>query len=94
VNPYTWVGAGLGTADATALAGRLTAWHDAMVTHERALRRGRAEAACDEDCPHAEARTLWVEAVEVFGSRADDLGFLRSRAMQSNAARRLLKTAV
>jgi hypothetical protein len=35
---------------------------------------------CDEECPHAEARTLWVEAREVFGDRARQLTFLRSRA--------------
>jgi hypothetical protein len=94
VNPYTWVGAALGTTDATALAARLTAWHDATVTHERALQQGRADAVCDDDCPHAEAGTLWLEALDVFGSRADDLGFLRSQAMQSNASRRALKPAV
>ena len=36
--------------------------------------------ACDEDCPHVEARTLWAEALATFGKRANDLAFLRSRA--------------
>jgi hypothetical protein len=36
---------------------------------------------CDEECPHAEARALWIEALEVFGERAQELTFLRSRAM-------------
>lgn len=63
------------------LAERLVAWHDAMVTHERS-RRGRAQAtACDDDCPHAEARTLWAEAVATLGATAHDLTFLRSRAL-------------
>ena len=80
MNLYTMVGSGLGTAEATALSARLATWHDAMVAHERKIRAGRADAVCDEECPHAEARTLWVEALEVFGDRAQDLTFLRSRA--------------
>jgi hypothetical protein len=80
MNLYTMVGSGLGTAEATALSARMATWHDAMVAHERKIRVGRADAVCDEECPHAEARTLWVEALEVFGARAQDLTFLRSRA--------------
>jgi hypothetical protein len=63
-----------------ALSARLATWHDAMVTHERQIRAGRAEAVCDEECPHAEAHALWVEALEVFDDRAQELTFLRSRA--------------
>jgi hypothetical protein len=80
MNVYTMVGSGLGTTEATALSARLAAWHDAMVAHERKIRAGRADAECDEECPHSEARTLWIEALEVFGDRAEELTFLRSRA--------------
>jgi hypothetical protein len=79
MNLYSMVGAGNGTAEATALSARLATWHDAMVAHERKLRTGR-EDACDEECPHAEARRLWGEALERFGDRARELTFLRSRA--------------
>jgi hypothetical protein len=80
MNLYTMVGSGIGTPEATALSTRLAGWHDAMVAHERKIRAGRADAMCDEECPHAEARTLWIEALEVFGDRAQELTFLRSRA--------------
>ena len=76
---YTMVGSGNTTLAATALRVRLASWHDAMVAHERKIRAGRTEA-CDEECPHAEARTLWVEAQDVFGDHARELTFLRSRA--------------
>jgi hypothetical protein len=79
MNPYLMVGFGNGSAEAAALSARLASWHDAMVAHERKIRAGR-EHACDEKCPHAEARTLWVEALEIFGDRAQELTFLRSRA--------------
>jgi hypothetical protein len=79
MNPYSMVGSGNGTPEALALSARLATWHDAMVAHERKIRAGR-EDVCDEECPHAEARTLWVEAREVFGDRARQLTFLRSRA--------------
>jgi hypothetical protein len=52
-----------------------------MVAHERRLRAGRSGDACDEECSHAEARTLWAEALEAFGERAHGLTFLRSRAL-------------
>ena len=83
MNMYAMVGSGLGTAEATALSARLADWHDAMVAHERKIRAGRADAVCDEECPHAEARTLWIEALEAFGDRAQELTFLRSRARRS-----------
>jgi hypothetical protein len=79
MNPYSLVGSGNGTPEAAALSARLAAWHDAMVAHERKIRAGREEV-CDEECAHAEARMLWVEALEVFGDRAQELTFLRSRA--------------
>ena len=84
MNPYTILSSGPATREAAALSARLTAWHDAMVAHERRLRAGATSDACDEECPHAEARTLWGEAIEVFGARARELTFLRSRAIASS----------
>ena len=81
MNPYAILGSGIGTTEATALHSRLTTWHDAMVAHERRLKTGRTAAACDDECPHAEARTLWAEALATLGPRASELTFLRSRAM-------------
>jgi hypothetical protein len=86
MNPYVALAARINTGDAVSLCSRLTAWHDAMVMHERSLRRRVAGEACDEECPHSEARTLWREAVTTFGSLAADLGFLRSRADQPAGA--------
>lgn len=80
MNPYARLASGSGASSASALAARLTGWHDAMVTHERRLRTGRSVDVCGEECPHAEARTLWAEALAVFGERAYELSFLRSRA--------------
>lgn len=65
---------------------RLTAWHDAMVAHERRLRASHTGERCDEECPHAEARLLWSEARATFGPGASTLVFLRSRA--TNGSRR------
>lgn len=81
MNPYATLGSGVGTEEAASLCARLNAWHDSMVAHERRLRASRTSAGCDEDCPHVEARTLWAEALATFGERANDLTFLRSRAM-------------
>ena len=83
MNPYAILGSGVGTAEAASLCARVTVWHDAMVAHERRLRMGRAGDACDDECPHVEARTLWAEAVTALGSRANELTFLRSRAVAS-----------
>lgn len=80
MNPYAILSSGLGTREATALGARLSAWHDAMVAHERRLRAGTTSDACDDECSHAEARALWSEAVATFGARAQELTFLRSRA--------------
>lgn len=85
MNLYTMVGSRIGTSEATALSARLAIWHDAMVTHERKIRVGRPSAVCDEECAHAEARTLWIEALDVFGDRAQELTFLRSRARAATA---------
>lgn len=82
MNPYATLSSGVGTHEATALSARLSAWHDAMVGHERRLRAGTTNDACDDECPHAEARALWAEAVATFGARAQELRFLRSRAVR------------
>jgi hypothetical protein len=80
MNLYKVVSSGFLTDEAVALSARLSAWHDAMVAHERLLRAGRTSDPCDDECPHAEAGALWTEAVEMFGARAQELTFLRSRA--------------
>jgi hypothetical protein len=69
-----------GTQDPASLGARLTAWHDAMVAHERRLRAGGTNDRCDDECPHAEAQALWREAVTVLGAHARELTFLQSRA--------------
>ena len=84
MNPYAMLGSGIGTNEAASLSARLSAWHDAMVAHERRLRTGTSTDVCDDECPHAEARTLWNEAVAAFGVRADELTFLRSRATEGS----------
>jgi hypothetical protein len=83
MNPYTMVSSGNDTHEAAALSARLSAWHDAMVAHERRLRAGTTADACDDECPHAEARGLWLEAVAAFGPRSQQLAFLRSRAQET-----------
>jgi hypothetical protein len=90
MNPYAILGSGVGTEEAASLCSRLNAWHDAMVAHERRLRARRTSHACDEDCPHVEARTLWAEALATFGKRANDLAFLRSRAMVASGSAELI----
>jgi hypothetical protein len=84
MNPYLMLGSGLVANDATSLLGRLAAWHDAMVAHERRLRAGQTGDTCGHECPHADARALWSEAVAVFGALAHEL--TRSRA-ETRAAR-------
>ena len=86
MNPYAIVGSGSGTAEAVSLRARLMAWHDAMVAHERRLRSGQTTDACDDECPHVEARTLWAEVSALVGPRASELTFLRSRAQDASAA--------
>jgi hypothetical protein len=88
MNPYAMLGAGVGTTEAATLSERLCEWHDSMVAHERRLRTGRTDDACDDDCPHAEARALWSEALTTFGPRAHELAFLRSRASDGTRRRR------
>ena len=86
MNPYAIVGSGIGTTEATSLRARLMAWHDAMVAHERRIRSGQTTDTCDDECPHVEARALWAEVLEMLGPRANELTFLRSRAMGASAA--------
>ena len=80
MNPYAMLGSGTDAPEANALAGRLVAWHDSMVAHERRLAGIRTADLCHDDCPHARAHILWNEAVVILGERAKQLVFLRSRA--------------
>lgn len=94
MNPYGIVTSGNGTAEAESLRARLMAWHDAMVAHERRLRSGQTRDVCDDECPHVDARTLWAETTAMLGTRADELTFLRSRALATKASSdRLVQSA-
>lgn len=76
MNMYESLGNAVGTREALELAHRLRAWHDAMVVvHQR--RAGSRRRLCAPDCPHNEARALWIDALAVYGERAHDLRFLR-----------------
>ncbi|MCC7009800.1 MAG: hypothetical protein IT184_13420 [Acidobacteria bacterium] len=79
MNLYARLGSQFNTTEAASLSTRLAEWHDAMVAHERRLRTLGADL-CDDECPHAEARALWSEALSAFGAHALELVFLRSRA--------------
>ena len=83
MNPYAMLSSRAGTSEAASLGARLSAWHDAMVAHERRLRSSRPLDACGDECPHAEARALWEEALATFGPGAAELSFLRSRANEA-----------
>ncbi len=49
MNPYMVLSSDLGTDEAMSLSAKLSAWHDATVTHERRLRTvSRADACHDE----------------------------------------------
>jgi len=85
INPYVSLSLRVGTVEAASLSARLSAWHDAMVAHERRLRDTAAKDACHDECPHVEARHLWSEALAVFGDGAHMLAFLRSRACLKDA---------
>ena len=74
---YRSVATAVGTREARDLSQRLAAWHDAMVMHRR--RAGdEAGPSCDGDCPHDQAESLWLEALEVYGERAREFAFLRT----------------
>jgi hypothetical protein len=48
-----------------------------MVMHRR--RAGDdAGPSCDVDCPHEQAESLWLEALEVYGESAREFAFLRT----------------
>jgi hypothetical protein len=92
MNTYQMLGERVGTPEARDLAVQLRAWHDAMVTHLRLLKRGGG--GCHDECPHADARTLWPMALDVMGPLAASLEFLRvhgggvpGRTMEGRAAR-------
>ena len=87
MNLYTILSSGAGSQEAVDLGARLSAWHDAMVAHERLIRVGAKGHGCDDECAHAEARVLWREAVATFGTRAQELVFLRSRAEATRRSR-------
>ena len=74
---YRSIATAVGTREALDLAHRLSVWHDAMVMHRR--RAGdEAGPSCDVDCPHEQAESLWLEALEVYGDRAGDFALLRT----------------
>jgi len=77
MNMYRVLGDHVGTSEAGELAEQLVAWHDAMVKHLRVV-DSRRDATCLDDCPHHEAMQLWSAAQQTFGTRANDLTFLRS----------------
>jgi hypothetical protein len=89
MNPYAVFGSGIGTPEALSLSARLSAWHDAMVAHERRLQLTPSKDGCHDECPHAEAGALWAEALETFGPRARELTFLRARGKESRPGSRL-----
>ena len=74
---YQSVATAVRTREALELAQRLAEWHDAMVMHRR--RAGdEAGPSCDVDCPHEQAGSLWLEALDVYGERAQEFAFLRN----------------
>jgi len=80
---YRSVATSVGTREARDLAQRLAAWHDAMVMHRR--RAGdEAGPSCDVECPHEQAESLWLEALEVYGERAREFAFLRTFGVVPN----------
>jgi hypothetical protein len=84
MNPYAMLASGLGTTEAAALGARLSVWHDVMVAHDRRLRAGTTTDGCDDDCPHAEARALWLRGgrdVRCTRSRAEFPAFAGRRAV-------------
>jgi hypothetical protein len=86
MNIYRSIAHMVGTADALALSEQLSAWHDAMVAHQRpADTLGSSE--CDPECPHAMAKSLWQNAIDVLGHHAARLTFLQRHGCQP--ARRL-----
>jgi hypothetical protein len=87
VHLYLSVAHRTGSAEAVDLADQLSAWHDEMVVHARAVARdGRSR--CGEACPHARAVELWRAAREVLGSEESArLTFLKEAASSRSTAR-------
>jgi hypothetical protein len=82
VQLYLSVAHRTGSEEALELAEALSAWHDDMVFHARAVARdGRLK--CNESCPHARAIELWRTAREVLGEAAERLVFLKTAAAGS-----------
>jgi hypothetical protein len=79
---YRSVANAVGTRKALELSHRLAQWHDRMVVHQRRAISARRRL-CEDDCPHAEAATLWSEALDVYRERAHELRFLRTHGMAS-----------
>lgn len=78
-----------GSAEAVDLADQLSAWHDEMVVHKRAVARD-GRSLCDEACPHARAVELWRAARKVLGSEESDrLTFLKEAASRRTPVRTL-----
>jgi nucleotide-binding universal stress UspA family protein len=80
VQLYLSVAHRTGSAEALELAEQLSAWHDEMVVHARAVARNGA-AQCDDACPHARAVELWRAAREILGEAAERLGFLKAASL-------------
>lgn len=86
VQLYLSVAHRTGSADALEFAEQLSAWHDEMVVHARAVARA-GSVDCGESCPHARAIELWRTAREIFGEAADRLIFLKTAATEPRSAR-------
>ena len=83
---YRSLGNAIGTPEAMALGHRLGIWHDAMVVHQRRAGASRSKR-CEADCPHVQAESLWLEALELYGERAHGLGFLRTHGRSARPTR-------
>ena len=85
MNIYRILGDRVGTSEARQLAQELVVWHDAMVKHLRRV-GAVATATCAEDCPHVEAGVLWTAALDILGSGARQLEFLRSHGQRGRTS--------
>jgi hypothetical protein len=87
VHLYLSVAHKAGSAEAVELADQLSAWHDEMVVHARAVARD-GQRLCGESCPHARAVELWRAARQVLGSEESArLTFLKEAASSRPTAR-------
>lgn len=86
---YRHVANRVGTNEAIAFAHELSVWHDAMVKYRRQIARLGFDPdryAPDDDGAPADARDLWIRAVEIFGAYAAELEFLRQSAERGREA--------